>query len=160
MKAKGRRSRVADLYPFICYVPDSQHQRRLHYYDSIYRYQETRKDVRVLDYDDGLRRETPEPVPGLEERFTRELLTRAFRRHQGRMEVIEGRVANFAELLAAHAQIVGRGFVVEYVKRFIDEHDRGLLLIEAEPGKGKTALICHLIENEFAAQCAAFKSLT
>ena len=35
------------------------------------------------------------------------------------------------------------------MKRFIEEHDRGLLLIEAEPGKGKTALLCHLIENEF-----------
>ena len=65
------------------------------------------------------------------------------------MEVIEGRVASFGELLAAHADIVGRKFAIEHVKRFIEEHDRGLLLIEAEPGKGKTALLCHLIENQF-----------
>ncbi len=40
------KSQVRDLYPFLCYVPDAQKQNRLHYYDSIYRYQETRKDVR------------------------------------------------------------------------------------------------------------------
>jgi WD40 repeat protein len=140
---------IRDLYPFICYVPDARLQQRLHYYDSIYRYQETRKDVRVLEYDEGQRQVTPEPVAGLEERFTRELLARAIGRHRSRMEVIEGRVANFGELLAAHADIVGRRFAIEHVKRFIEEHDRGLLLIEAEPGKGKTALLCHLIENEF-----------
>ncbi len=140
---------IRDLYPFICYVPDAKRQHRLHYYDSIYRYQETRKEVRVLEYDEGSRQVTPEPVAGLEARFTRELLSKAFGRHRSRMEVIEGRVANFGELLTAHADIVGRRFAIEYVKRFIEEHDRGLLLIEAEPGKGKTALLCHLIENEF-----------
>ena len=35
------------------------------------------------------------------------------------------------------------------MKRFIEERDRGMLLIEAEPGRGKTALLCHLIEHEF-----------
>ena len=69
---------IRDLYPFICYVPDARQQHRLHYYDSIYRYQETRKDVRVLEYDEGFKQVTPEPVAGLEARFTRELLARAF----------------------------------------------------------------------------------
>jgi WD40 repeat protein len=140
---------IRDLYPFICYVPDARQQQRLHYYDSIHRYQETRKDVQVLEYDEGFRQVTPEPVAGLEARFTRELLAKAFGRHRSRMEVIEGRVANFGELLAAHAEIVGRRFAIEYVKRFLEEHDRGQLLIEAEPGKGKTALLCYLIESEF-----------
>ena len=137
------------MYPFICYLPDARQQCRLHFYDSIYRYQESRKAIRILEYDEGYRQETPEPVAGLEARFTRELRTRAFGRHRSRMEVIEGRVANFGELLTAHADIVGRRFAVEHVKRFIEEHDRGLLLIEAEPGRGKAALLCHLIENEF-----------
>ena len=57
---------IRDLYPFICYVPDARQQHRLHYYDSIYRYQETRKDVRVLEYDEGFKQVTPEPVAGLE----------------------------------------------------------------------------------------------
>ena len=99
-----------DLYPFICYVPDARQQHRLHYYDSIYRYQETRKEVRVLEYDEGFKQVTPEPVAGLEAHFTRELMARAFGRHRTRMEVIEGRVASFGELLAAHADIVGRRF--------------------------------------------------
>jgi hypothetical protein len=140
---------IRDLYPFMCYVPDARQQHRLHYYDSLYRYQESRKDVRVLEYDEGFKQVTSEPVAGLEARFTRELLAKAFGRHRSRMEVIEGRVANFGELLAAHADIVGRKFAIAHVKRFLEEHDRGLLLIEAQPGKGKTALLCHLIENEF-----------
>jgi hypothetical protein len=141
---------VRELYPFICYAPDARKQKRLHYYDSIYRYQETRKDVRILEYDEGYKQVTRDPVAGLEARFTEELLSRAVGRHRTRMEVIEGRVAGFGELLVAHTDIVGRRFAIDRVKRFIEEHDRGLLLIEAEPGRGKTALLCHLIDNEFA----------
>ena len=62
----GGEPDIRDLYPFICYVPDDTKKRRLHYYDSIRRYQETRKDVRVLEYDEGFRQVTPEPVAGLE----------------------------------------------------------------------------------------------
>ena len=124
----------------------------MYYYDSI-RYHETRKEIKgihVLDYDEGVKQETQEPVAGLEARFTREVLARAYdARRRGRMKTIEGRMVDFGELLTAHADIVGRQFAVEHVKRFIEEHDRGTLLIEAEPGRGKTALLCHLIENEF-----------
>jgi hypothetical protein len=63
--------------------------------------------------------------------------------------VIEGRVANFGQLIVEHAEIVGRRFAIDYAQRFIAEHDRGLLVIEAEPGKGKTALMAHLIEHVF-----------
>ena len=146
---EARAEGVWDLYPFLCYLPDAQQQQRLHFYDSIYRYQETRKEVQVLEYDEGFKHNDESPVAGLEEVFTTELLNAAFKRHQGRMEVIEGRVANFGELIAEHAEIVGRRFAIDDVKRFIAEHDRGLLVIEAEPGKGKTALMAHLIEHVF-----------
>ena len=146
---RGPNSTTRDLYPFLCYLPDAEGEQRLHFYDSIYRYQETRKEVSVLEYDNGLKHGSSEPVSGLEQAFTKELLKKAFQRHQGRMEVIEGRVANFGELLVEHADIVGRRFVIEHVHRFIEEHDRGLMVIQAEPGKGKTALMCHLIEDVF-----------
>lgn len=146
---ESRGDGVRDLYPFLCYLPDAQQQQRLHFYDSIYRYKETRKEVQVLEYDEGFKHNDSEPVAGLEEAFTAELLSAAFKRHQGRMEVIEGRVANFGELIVEHAEIVGRRFAIDHVTQFIAERDRGLLVIEAEPGKGKTALMAHLIENVF-----------
>jgi len=146
---RGPDSTTRDLYPFLCYLPDAEGEQRLHFYDSIYRYQETRKEVSVLEYDNGLKHASSEPVSGLEQAFTTELLKKAFQRHQGRMEVIEGRVANFGELLVEHADIVGRRFVIDHIQRFIEEHDRGLMVLQAEPGKGKTALMCHLIEDVF-----------
>ena len=133
-----------DLYPFLCYVPDARQQHRLHYYDSIYRYQETRKEVRVLEYDEGFKQVTPEPVAGLEARFTRELLARAFGRHRTRMEVIEGRVASFGELLAAHADIVGRRFAIEHVKRFIEETRPRTAVDRGRAGQGEDGLIVPL----------------
>lgn len=138
-----------DLFPFLCYVPDSQQEKRLHYYDSLYRYQATKKEATVLEYDNGERHPSAEPAAGLEEAFTAELLARAFKWHRGRMEDIEARIANFGELIEAHAGIVGRQFVIDRVRNFLAQYDRGLLVIEAQPGKGKTALMAHLIEEVF-----------
>src|SRR4029077_11612774 len=61
----------------------------------------------------------------------------------------EGRVANFDALIEAHADVVGRKLVIDHVRRFLDEHDRGLLVIQPGPGQGKTALMAHLIEEVF-----------
>jgi WD40 repeat protein len=139
-----------DLEPFLCYLPDHEEKEdRLHYYDSLYRYKATKKEALVLEYDNGKRHPRPEPITGLERIYTAELLAQAFSWHRGRMEVIEGRVANFGELIEAHAGIVGRRFVVARVRDFVARHDRGLLIIEAQPGKGKTALMAHLIEEVF-----------
>jgi hypothetical protein len=142
-------SALIDLYPFLCYLPDPQQEKRLHYYDSIYRYTVARKEAAVLEYDQGFKQASSEPISGLEEAFTAELLAAAFGRHRGRMEVIEGRVANFGELIEAHAAIVGRRFVIDYVQQFLRDHARGFLVIQAEPGKGKTALLAHLVEEIF-----------
>jgi WD40 repeat protein len=138
-----------DLYPFLCYLPDPDRHPRLHYYDAVYRYQATKKQADVLEYDRGYRYPRDEPIAGLEAAFTADLLAKAFQWQRGRLAVIEGRVANFGEILEAHAAIVGRRWAVERVRQFLREQDRGLLVIEAEPGKGKTALLAHLIENEF-----------
>ena len=140
---------VLSLFPFLSYLPDPDKRNRLHFYDSLYRYTAARKEATVLEYDGGERHPRPEPMTGLEEVFTADLLAKAFHAHRGRMAVIEGRVANFGEIIEAHADIVGRGFAVERVRRLLRDHDRGLLVIEGEPGKGKTALLSHLIENVF-----------
>ena len=93
-----------DLHPFLCYLPDPNRENRLHYYDSLYRYQATKKEATVLEYDNGERHPRPEPAAGLEEAFTADLLAKAFQWHRGRMAVIEGRVADFGELIEAHAK--------------------------------------------------------
>jgi len=144
------KSTVLDLYPFICYLPDREAQcKRLHYYDQIYRYKALKKQAKVIEYDRGDRHEREEPAQGLEAAFTAQLLAEAFGQHRVRMEVIEGRVFSFAELIESHADIVGREFAVERVRQFLQERDRGLLVIQGEPGKGKTALVAHLVENVF-----------
>jgi hypothetical protein len=152
LRGPAEGSAVHDLYPFLAYLPDPDQQNRLHFYDSVYRYQATRKEATVLEYDSGQRHPRTEPMAGLEEAFTAELLAKAFKWHRGRMVVIEGRVANFGEILETHAAIVGRRFAIEHVQRFVTQHGRGLLVIEAEPGKGKTALLAHLIEEVFGQQ--------
>lgn len=149
---RGPDDDYRDLYPFLCYLPpsDARQGKRLHFYDSLYRYTQSRKEVAVLEYDDGLKQYSSEPVFGMEETFSTEQLAVAFGRHRGRMEVIEGRVANFGELIQAHAEIIGRRFVIDHIQRFIAKYDRGLLLIQAPPGKGKTALMAHLVEEVFS----------
>jgi WD40 repeat protein len=138
-----------DLYPFLCYLPSPAPAERLHFYDSVYRYQASRKAATVLEYDEGWRHPRPEPIDGLERAFTAELLAVAMKRQRQRLAVIEGRVASFWEILEQHADIVGRRFAVERVQDFLRRHDRGLLVMTAEPGKGKTALLSHLIEHVF-----------
>src|SRR5262249_50112095 len=108
-----------------------------------------RKEVEALEYDCGFKQASAEPVAGLEETFTAELLANAFGRYRQRLAVIEGRVANFGEILETHAAIVGRRSAVNHVVNFLARHDRGLLVIEGQPGKGKTALLAHLIEEVF-----------
>lgn len=150
----GRRDSLAerearDLYPFVCYLPDKNQEQRLHFYDSINCYREAHKEAKVLEYDNGFRTVSCVPMSGLEETFTPEVLARVVDSHRGRMEVVEGRVASFGELLAAHADIVGRRFAIEHVRNWLIKRDRGLLIIEAEPGRGKTALMAHLVERVF-----------
>lgn len=140
---------VLDLYPFLCYLPDSNRECRLHYYDSIFRYSPKRKEVSVLEYDHGIRHASQEPVAGLENAFTERLLLLAFERRRERMAIIESRIASFDGLLIAHADIVGRQSTIDQVKDFMAHHDRGLLVIQGSPGQGKTALVCHLIERVF-----------
>jgi WD40 repeat protein len=147
---RGPGGELRPLDPFVCYLADPDRDRRLHFYDSVYRYTPTRKEVDVLEYDEGFKRASPDPIPALEEAFTAERLAAAFGRHRGKMAVIEGRVANFGELIEAHAGIVGRHFAVERVRRFVAENDRGLLVITGEPGRGKTALLAHLVGEVYA----------
>ncbi len=151
-QAPGAGLDVCDLYPFLCCLPVAGQKQRLWYYDSIrFDARNAIRGVNILGYDDGSKRNAREPVEGLVARFTRDRLVRAATaRRKGRIKSIEGRIVNFSELIAAHADIVGRRFAVDRVKRFIAENDRGLLLIEGGPGKGKTALMCNLIENVFA----------
>jgi WD40 repeat protein len=146
---RGPVSAVQPLDPFVCYIPGPNQEQRLHFYDAVYRYTVARKELTLLEYDEGFKRVSPDPVPALEAAFTAELLAAAFGRHRGKMAVIEGRVANFGELIEAHAGIVGRRSIVNRVKRFVGENDRGLLVITGEPGRGKTALLAHLIDEVF-----------
>ena len=156
LRGPGPLPQIRDLFPFLCFLPDADACKRLHYYDSVYRYQESdkstkeRKQAKIREYDLGSIHPSSEPIPGLEETFTKELLASAFNGVARRLEVIEGRVARQQELLAAHADIVGRHSTVAHVRAFVEHNDRGLLIIQAQPGKGKTALLAHLIQEAFA----------
>ncbi len=143
---------VLDLYPFICLLPDADQNQRVHFYDSIYQYRGSRKEVMVLEYDNGFRQPSEVPVVGLEKAFGSELLSRAKSLQLGRISAISRRVVNFGDLIAAYADIVGRRAVIDYVSNFIADHDRGVLVIEGQPGKGKTAIIAHVTEVTFGHQ--------
>jgi hypothetical protein len=150
---RGPEGSCRDLYPFICYLPDKQQEKRLHFYDSLDKYSVSRKEVLALEYEQGFKSATAEPIPGLEQVFTADLLAAAFGRQRGSMAIIEGRVAHFNELIEAHADIVGRRFSIEHVHTFLKNNDRGLLVIEGTPGRGKTAFLAHLIYDVFG-HCA------
>jgi len=136
-----------DLYPFLCCLTDDDRGNYLCLYDSITKYRESRKQALLSDVAAAKRVESDAPFVGLERHFTIPVLRAHFNKQ--RRETIDGRIIQFTELLLEHSDVVGRRWAIDYVKHFIETHDRGLLVIEGEPGKGKTALMCHLIENEF-----------
>jgi WD40 repeat protein len=74
---------------------------------------------------------------------------RASRRRRNRRGEPEGLAPPSGELLAAHADLVGRQSVLEHVRDFVRTHDRGLLVVTGGPGKGKTALLAHLAGTVF-----------
>jgi hypothetical protein len=146
----GEERQALDLYPLLCYTPGKgESEQRLHYYDKLTQYKAGRKLAKVVEYDLGNRHDREEPVPGLEAALTAELLGQAFGAERSRREAVEGRVLGLDELIEAHADIVGRECVIERVEAFLQERDRGVLLIVAEPGKGKTALLAYLIERRY-----------
>ncbi len=139
---------VLDLNPFLSFLPGKEEvTERLHYYDQLYRYQGHRRAAKVSEYDLGNRHNRQEPVNGLEAAFIAELLARAFGASRVRMEVIEGRVLTFSELIEEHGDIVGRTFAADRVEAFLRERDRGVLVIQGRPGLGETALLAHLVER-------------
>ncbi len=145
----GTGGATRDLFPFLCYLPDEHQYERLHFYDKMHRYRAKDKSAYVLEYDEGFRHVESTPVGGLEDAFTAELLAAVFRRSQGKMAEVEGRIASFTELIDEVADIVGRRFAIDRVADFLNSYDRGTLVIQAEPGKGKTALMAHLIERVY-----------
>ena len=144
---RGPSGEVRELYPFLAHLPASgTDERRLHYHDS---FTSSGRGVIELEYDEGFKQAFPEPVEGFRTAFTAESLRVALDRYKMQMVEIEGRILGFGELIEREAEIVGRRFAIDRIRRFLDEHDRGLLVIVAEPGKGKTALMAHLIDRVF-----------
>jgi hypothetical protein len=143
---RGPEGQVRDLFPFLGYFAVSDREQRLHYYDS---FQNSGRNALELEYDEGFRRPFPEPVAAFQASFTAGLLAKALKRDRARMVEIEGRIAGFGELIAVEAEIVGRRFAIDHVRTFHEAHDRGLLVIVAEPGKGKTALLANLVDRVF-----------
>jgi WD40 repeat protein len=150
LQAAGGNGATVDLFPFLCYLPDSSQALRLHYYDSVHRYQQKRREANLLEYDNGYRYPRQEPIEGLERVFTRDQLSAAVAMISRRLELIEGRIAHFDELLAVQTRLVGRAWAIKDIQDFLSGQDRGLLVIEGQPGQGKTALLAHLIEHTFA----------
>ncbi len=56
-------------------------------------------------------------------------------------------IQQVSKTLAAHKQIVGRETYKEKIKEFIREKQGGILLIEGQPGIGKTALLANLVHQ-------------
>jgi pimeloyl-ACP methyl ester carboxylesterase len=55
---------------------------------------------------------------------------------------------SFDTLVANHVQgFIGRDFVFEKVKTFLETHDRGYFALEGEPGIGKTAIMANLTDR-------------
>jgi WD40 repeat protein len=56
----------------------------------------------------------------------------------------------FEKLLAIHDEFVGRSKIIKRIRDFVSDRESGTLILEAEPGTGKSALIAHCIRHEFA----------
>jgi pimeloyl-ACP methyl ester carboxylesterase len=67
-------------------------------------------------------------------------------KHPIRMHGAQG--VSFDTLVANHVQgFIGRNFVFEKVKTFLETHDRGYFALEGEPGIGKTAIMANLTDR-------------
>ena len=56
---------------------------------------------------------------------------------------------DIAKLLSDHEAFIGRSKIITRIRDFIEGRASGTLIIEAEPGTGKSALIAHCIRREF-----------
>jgi hypothetical protein len=143
---------VADLWPFLCYLPPGQEDSRLlQFYDSVHRFKTNRKEMVLLDYDTGHKHVRAEPMGALEVQFTPELLAIAMERYHTHVAEVDKRVERFDLLIEEHARIVGRKKIIDKIRALVSrgERDRGVVVIQGSPGTGKTALLCHLIEEIF-----------
>ncbi|MBC8350904.1 MAG: hypothetical protein H8E66_02895 [Planctomycetes bacterium] len=53
-------------------------------------------------------------------------------------------------LLDRPSNFVGRSEIIERIHEFVNEHELGTLIIEAEPGTGKSAIIARCVRHKFA----------
>jgi hypothetical protein len=64
-------------------------------------------------------------------------------------EIADGRVIDFRGIFAQEIEFLGRHHAIDRIHRFLDEQDRGVLVLEAKPGWGKTSLMRHLVDAVF-----------
>jgi WD40 repeat protein len=140
---------TVDLDPYLSHLLAGSQEFRLHYYDSIYHFKRTRKEAEVLEYDEGDKQARTEPMVGLLRAFGEDVLAGAVDRHLARMAIIDDQVMVSGKLIEAHASIVGRRTILERVRDFLQTEESGVLILEGQPGKGKTALVAHMIDEVF-----------
>jgi hypothetical protein len=63
-------------------------------------------------------------------------------------ERVDAYPLNFGELIRQHVPIVGRGFLRREVARFQEGRGRGIFLLTAPPGAGKTAFLAQLCQDD------------
>lgn len=137
-----------NLSPFVLKIEGSG-KSGLCFYDSLKNYNASKKEVSALSYDSGEKIVTSNPIADLELRFSEELLARLSKREQKQLETVNGSRISFEEIVVDHAHMIGREFVVRHVEGFLSEKERGILVIEGDPGKGKTTIIANLVDNVF-----------
>jgi WD40 repeat protein len=135
-----------DLDPFVLHSDG-----RVYVYAKAQRVSKARGwDVVLREYDSGEPIRRTDLSSRLEGRFAAGLLDRAFERFREAEEKIENRVvALVRHLVAEHADIVGRERIIGQITGFVADNPSGLVLIRAQPGMGKTALMSHLIKYEY-----------
>jgi WD40 repeat protein len=116
---------------------------------------------RIIQETDRFVSEGNPPIMRLEaHRIRAEAWTRASRGDEAEKErakvgtldqelAAQGWLLPFDDVFEAHREdFVRREHVVKWLKRHLRRMDKRVLIIQAEPGKGKTALMAHLIEDE------------
>jgi hypothetical protein len=63
-------------------------------------------------------------------------------------KIVDAHPLPFGELIAQHVPIIGRKFLRDKIDAFTGGTDRGVLLIAAPPGFGKTAFVAQQVEDD------------
>jgi WD40 repeat protein len=145
---------LLNMHPLLVGSPEGDPGSRLRLYEELSVHPKKHHlRVTLRAYDTGITCEAPDDVrEALEHFLGLGPLAQVFHRHRYAKELLEIEAIQKAEvLLERYHRIVGalRHDLAEEIAAFVQEQESGIVVIQGQPGMGKTSLMAYLIRQRF-----------